>query len=138
MSEAGQSTDRTNANAHTAAPPSSWAVVLTVDPIPKGRPRLGHGHVYTPERTATFENTVRWLLRQQKIPILIGDLFVGVDFWVPRQGSDLDNYVKALFDATNGIGWKDDRQVKELHARVQKTVAGIAPHIVFTARVVLS
>jgi Holliday junction resolvase RusA-like endonuclease len=117
--------------------PTSWTVTLAVDPVPKGRPRMGHGHVYTPERTATFENTVRWLLRQAHIPVLEGDLAVTMTFWVSRHGSDWDNYAKAVCDACNGIGWKDDRQIKEAHTYLHKVAGGITPHIEFTARVLL-
>jgi Holliday junction resolvase RusA-like endonuclease len=34
-----------------------------------------------------------------------------------RATSDLDNAVKAIADALNGIVWADDRQVHELVAR---------------------
>jgi Holliday junction resolvase RusA-like endonuclease len=138
MTQAGQPKIRTTASPETAAPPRSWEVTLAVDPIPKGRPRLGGGHVYTPERTAKFETTVRWLLRQQKIPVLTGDLAVTVTFWVSRHGSDWDNYAKAVCDAANGIGWQDDRQIKEAHVYLHKVAGGIQPHIVFSARTLYS
>lgn len=36
--------------------------------------------------------------------------------WAPGR-PDNDNYVKGLFDALNGIIWKDDSQVVDLHSR---------------------
>jgi Holliday junction resolvase RusA-like endonuclease len=113
---------------------TSFSVTLAVEPVPKGRPRFGQGHVYTPERTAEFENTVRWLLRQQHVPKLNGDVSVEVTFWYKRQDSDGDNFLKCLFDAANGIAWKDDRQVKECHYRLVKVAAGLLPCIEFSAR----
>jgi Holliday junction resolvase RusA-like endonuclease len=123
----------------TTALPQSWSVTLAVSPVPKGRPRMGNGRVYTPARTAQFETTVRWLLRQQHIPLLTAaELRVDVQFWVARMDADADNYLKALFDATNKIGWRDDRQVREVHACLDKAAGGIEPHIEFACRVRLS
>jgi Holliday junction resolvase RusA-like endonuclease len=112
---------------------TSFSVTLAVEPVPKGRPRMGHGHVYTPERTAEFENTVRWLLRQQHVPKLNGDVVIDVTFWVKRRDSDWDNYAKALCDAGNGICWADDKQIADARVRVVKVTAGLMPCIELTA-----
>lgn len=110
--------------------------MLAVEPVAKARPRLGHGHVYTPERTSEFENTVRWLLRQATlkqrsvIPVLAGRIGIELTFWVRTDGlSDWDNFAKAICDAGNKILWKDDRYIKEAHVYVNKITAGITPHI---------
>ena len=114
---------------------TSFTVTLAVEPVPKGRPRFGQGHAYTPERTDTFENTVRWLLRQQKVPKLEGRIAIDVIFWVRIDNSDYDNYAKAIGDAGNGICWKDDKQIKDARIRVMKaSAAGMSPCIEFTAR----
>lgn len=116
-----------------------FEATLAVEPVPKGRPRFGSGHVYTPERTSQFETTVRWLLRQATlkqgliIPVLAGDIGLHVTCWVGRMGSDFDNYLKAISDAANGIVWKDDRQVMDGRVTLVRTAAGISPHIDFTA-----
>lgn len=34
----------------------------------------------------------------------------------PRKVRDLDNCLKAVFDSLNGICWRDDKQVIEIHA----------------------
>ena len=146
----------TKAKRH-ADSPRSWSVSLPVEPVAKARPRISPAeyervagervkvrgaHGYTEDKTAQFETTVRWLLRAKKIPVLEGDLEVEIQFWYtpvsrkPRGHDDLDNYVKALFDATNGIGWNDDRQVVHIDAGLYKITAGLAPHITFSARVV--
>jgi Holliday junction resolvase RusA-like endonuclease len=112
---------------------ASFTATLAVEPVPKGRPRFGQGHAYTPERTEVFENAVRWLLRQQHPPKLEGDVAVDVTFWVRRMDSDGDNFAKAFLDAAQGILYANDRQVKDCHYRVMKAVAGLSPCIEFTA-----
>ena len=89
---------------------------LDIVPVPKGRPRMcRNGHVYTPERTRTFESTVKLLVLRAMRP-MEGDLILTVDFYVKRI-CDLDNLVKSFTDALNGIAYKDDRQIVEIHAR---------------------
>jgi Holliday junction resolvase RusA-like endonuclease len=43
---------------------------------------------------------------------------VSVSLWVYRaaQRGDLDNRIKVLLDSLQGIAYKDDKQVRELHA----------------------
>jgi Holliday junction resolvase RusA-like endonuclease len=114
-------------------------IILAVEPVPKARPRFGQGRAYTPERTASFETTVRWLMRQatlkQKliIPALAGNIAVDMTFWTRSETSDWDNYAKAICDAGNKILWKDDRQIKEAHVRVLKITASMLPHIELAA-----
>jgi Holliday junction resolvase RusA-like endonuclease len=108
---------------------TSFSAALAVEPVPKGRPRFGQGRVYTPERTAQFETTIRWLLRQQKAPLLKGDLGADITFWLTRQDGDVDNYLKACLDASQGILFGNDRQVKDVHCRLMKVTAGVMPCI---------
>ncbi len=47
-----------------------------------------------------------------------GDLAVWLDFELPtRRRLDLDNLSKGCLDALNGVCWRDDRQIVELHLR---------------------
>lgn len=114
---------------------TSFEITLAVEPVPKGRPRFGNGRVYTPEKTASFENTVRWLLRHAVakkglvLPALAGRIGLEATFWVREERSDGDNYLKAVMDAGNQILWKDDRQVKDFHGVLLKITDGMAPHI---------
>jgi Holliday junction resolvase RusA-like endonuclease len=49
---------------------------------------------------------------------LTGRLSVEIEFRFSHGSrGDLDNYVKALLDAANGIVWMDDRQIDQLSAR---------------------
>jgi Holliday junction resolvase RusA-like endonuclease len=101
---------------------------LDIDPVAKARPRFTkQGRAYTPAPTARFEQSLRRLLAPHKaLAVTSGALIVSLGFWVvppkkPRQSlpsvrPDLDNYVKAVLDAANGILWKDDGQIVELNA----------------------
>lgn len=45
-----------------------------------------------------------------------GPLSVTLVFYRPRKSGDLDNRIKVTLDALNGVAWKDDDQVVEIHA----------------------
>ncbi len=47
---------------------------------------------------------------------LDGPLAIEVHVYRPRKAGDLDNTLKVLCDALNGIAWRDDSQVVEIHA----------------------
>mgnify|MGYP001586514768 CR=1 FL=1 len=115
-------------------------VALTVDgkPIAKGRPRFGKGgHTYTPEITGNAEEIMQGEMRQACATPLEGPLQLSVVFCFRRPKSwpkaqrdavdnghepmhvgkpDLDNLVKLVQDAGNGILWRDDAQIVRLEA----------------------
>lgn len=104
--------------------------------VGKGRPRFGNGRTYTDKKT---ENAEAWIRRcaidQVGNPCLEGALSVRLEIYVPIPASwakkkrdaalagslraigrpDVDNVSKAYLDALNGIVWKDDAQVCDLH-----------------------
>lgn len=99
--------------------------------IPKGRARTcmhnGKVHTVTPQRSRTFESRVRWLAlearnrferdRRGKWPLHAkGSYRLTITVNEPsRQARDLDNILKSLADAMNGILYPDDRLVDEVH-----------------------
>lgn len=107
------------------------ALWLPLEPVAKGRPRLGRGRTYTPEKTRRFEATVKAaLLRYSRAcglsnPIE-GAVSVDLEFRLkkPKRSKrdepivkpDIDNYIKAILDACNQVVWVDDGQVIELVA----------------------
>jgi len=96
------------------------------DPVPKGRPRLSHGAVYTPKRTQAWETLVAWEARAAMqaagMDIFTEPVSIALQFYYGNRGADLDNLVKAVWDAFNGVVWCDDVQVVELIARIQRGV----------------
>ena len=116
-------------------------VMLTIPgrPQAKGRPRFSKaGHVYTPERPRNAEEVCQGLMREVCTVPLEGPLKLSIWFCFRRPNSwnkaqrvavdmgyeepwytgkpELDNLVKLVQDAGNGILWHDDAQVVELVA----------------------
>jgi Holliday junction resolvase RusA-like endonuclease len=92
-------------------------------PRPKERPRLGKGgHVYTPARTAHFEESVR-VYAMQAVARFGWRFDAGARyaltlrvFQSDGRRIDLDNVAKAISDALNGLAFADDSQVDRLVA----------------------
>jgi Holliday junction resolvase RusA-like endonuclease len=110
------------------------------DPVGKGRPRAttigGHARMYTPAKTAAYEELVAVYASaaMKKSPLLehpvrlhLGiyckvpgtwskkrraDALAGIER--PAKKPDIDNIVKALADGMNGIVYVDDSQIVEL------------------------
>ena len=120
------------------SPNKQRAVVLSVagKPIGKGRARF-RGHLYTPELTRDAEEIMQGEMRQACMTPLEGPLELSVTFSFHRPESwsrferdavdngkeqwrsgkpDLDNLVKLVQDAGNGILWRDDAQIVRLEA----------------------
>jgi len=118
-------------------------IMFTVygEPVAKGRPRFAkrgnYVQTYTPVKTKSYEDEVRLLATKAKGSgsTLEGSLsvFIYISFSVPQSYSkrkreaclsgetkhtkkpDLDNVAKAIIDGMNGIIFKDDSQIINLH-----------------------
>ena len=99
---------------------------LTVpgEPRSKARPRFtGSGGVYSDKGQKAHEELLEWHLRLAFKEPLEGGVGVGVTFFRSNmQRIDLDNLVKAVLDAANGVAFVDDVQVVELAARIDLDV----------------
>ena len=81
---------------------------------------------YTPKETRQTEDALRAHLRAENAPFFEGPLALEACFFIkrpktvkrllPETRPDLDNYVKTLKDACNGVLWRDDAQIVDLHA----------------------
>lgn len=108
---------------------------LNITPRPKGRPRFSKMgdfvRAYTDSKTRSYEAELRKLIRQQ----YEGDVLEGKAYYLkiifnlkrPKSVSekkrfhpivkpDIDNLVKSVMDAMNGIIYKDDNLICELSA----------------------
>lgn len=107
---------------------------LGLEVVPKGRPRFSkRGHTYTPAKTKLFESNLKHLFAHQMkrygIEIFTSALYLSITICVKKPKSvkrkyisvrpDLDNYLKAILDAGNGVIFKDDGQVVELCIKKQ-------------------
>ena len=93
-------------------------IELTIqgEPIAIMRPRLGRGHTYNPQKK--LKERLKWLIRTiWYTPPLEGDVGINLIFQVSKKNKDLDNMVKFILDAMEGIVFKNDRQVASIYAR---------------------
>lgn len=98
-------------------------MTLTIngDPLIQERPRKGRGgHFYDP--TAAKKKGLGLAMMAERImqkkAITVLPITVQMGFYCKGKRGDLDNMIKALLDAGNGVLWKDDRQVVGINARV--------------------
>lgn len=111
----------------------SYTVTIPGEPVSKGRPRMTkRGHTYTPKRTVDYERMVQTLFHAEHgSPALEGPILLQLDlyFQIPKSRSkavrkrmqqgldrpckrpDIDNCMKSVSDALNGIAYKDDSQI---------------------------
>lgn len=94
--------------------------------------------LFSPKATTTYEANIRHAATQllggrppldEPVAVAITVVLSIPASWSGKQqqlaaagarlpgGSDLDNYIKAATDALNGIAYRDDRLICELHAR---------------------
>ena len=101
-----------------------FTCTLQVAPHGKGRPRFTkQGHAYTPAKTVAKEAEIKYWLIQEGAPKFEGALSMNVRIYLKRPKSgpknrifpcvrpDLDNYLKSVLDAGNGVLFNDDAQV---------------------------
>ncbi len=130
-------------------------------PVGKGRPRAArsgrHIRLYTPEKTASYEGVIALTARQAMAGacLLEGPLATSLDIRLPIPQSwsarkqaaalagtehptkkpDVDNVIKAIFDALNGVVWDDDTQVVQVMVRKRyAAVPGVAVEIAEVTR----
>jgi len=81
---------------------------------------LRTGHSYTPARTRQAEERIRLEVVAARGPgrdLDDAPRALTLRFYrATGRTADLDNLVKLVKDALNGIAWRDDRQVVQLHA----------------------
>jgi len=112
--------------------------VIYGQPVAKGRPRLGKWGTYTPQKTVEYENLIKisYIEKYKGEPVLEDQLKLDIYFYfqIPKSVSnkkrqamlegkimhdkrpDIDNCIKIITDALNGIAYKDDNQIVEVHA----------------------
>lgn len=95
-------------------------------PVPKARPRLGKfGNAFTPFATRAYEKHVRacaeLAMRIHGRTVLEGAVVLTLTLYLPdNRRRDLDNLAKSILDGGNGVLYRDDAQVSELHVYRRK------------------
>lgn len=108
---------------------TTFRMVFPGAPIAKGRPRFTRqGRAYTPLKTRNaevmliFEARRLWQRPPLEIPVCLDVSFYLKEpkkpkFPVPAVRGDIDNYLKTVLDALNGIVWLDDGLVTDVIMR---------------------
>jgi crossover junction endodeoxyribonuclease RusA len=98
------------------------------EPVSKARARWDprrSGRIYNPESNEVAEANIGWLFRRAAGPLVPSatDTFGVLATFYTRTSRkrDVDNLLKMVMDALNGLAWKDDAQVSEIMARMVKT-----------------
>ena len=104
--------------------------------VGKQRPRYSRGRWYTPTATVEFEGLVKEAYEAQDKILHDGLVSVEIEITqeLPKSAAkkrlgerggkpDIDNVCKAVLDALNGVAYKDDSQVVELHVIKRGKVA---------------
>ena len=99
-------------------------------PKAKERPRFSkQGYAYTSKKTRSFEDLVKQYYKGPKFegPVSLAITFstkrvmVCVTEMIDTEESglrgDVDNYIKSISDAMNGIAYENDRQIHKLQGR---------------------
>lgn len=104
-----------------------------INPIPKARARTFYDkkvkkiRSVTPTATRTFEQTIKKIARyfyrgdpfkgpvKVEVILTVAKPVSALKRKYPCVRPDIDNYQKAIFDALEGILWKDDGQVCDCH-----------------------
>lgn len=73
----------------------------------------GNGRVYTSTEALAYKAEVRTFT---KCDMLSGDVVLNLTVFRPRKAGDLDNYLKIMLDALQGVLYENDKQVVEIHA----------------------
>ena len=112
-------------------------VDFTIDGKPqgKGRPRLSYARIKTPEETVIYENYIKLLYRGTVKTYFEGPVKMVIRAYYPIAKSDskkkqkqkldgeirphnikpdIDNVIKVICDALNGVAYHDDTQIVEL------------------------
>lgn len=78
--------------------------------------RHAGGRVYVSDEAKAYKQTVAMLARVDGAKVLTGPVAVAVAVYRARKAGDLDNFLKILLDALQGIYYANDNQVREIHA----------------------
>jgi Holliday junction resolvase RusA-like endonuclease len=112
------------------------ALVFTVygNPLPKQSTRFdGRGHAHTDPRITAWARCVEWAAQQAVMEypnwqMFEGDIVVCAEFVRGnKKRVDLDNLFKNLADPLNGLVWKDDSLIVDLH--IKKSYDAGSPRI---------
>lgn len=109
-----------------------YSIYVPGEPVAKARPRVGkQNHIYTPKKTLAHESKIREEWRENYLdPPSKNLVSLSIRFYLtrpkkipkdfpeyPGKRPDIDNLIKTVLDALNGLAYEDDKQVIKIKAR---------------------
>jgi len=74
------------------------------------------GQLYKVPEAKRYANNARYLALSQGAVVIQGNVRVTIHIYRKRKTGDLDNKLKLVLDALEGVVYENDKQVVELHA----------------------
>lgn len=102
-------------------------ISVKLEPVPFARPRCHGKRFFNAPKYAAFKNHLSLAMKvNHKGPPLKGPVSLCAKFYLKKPKTskneyavvkpDLDNFLKAVMDAGNGVLWEDDSQIVSLSA----------------------
>jgi crossover junction endodeoxyribonuclease RusA len=67
------------------------------------------------QEARAYKAQAGWLAKSQNAELLDGDIAVTLKLYRPQKKGDIDNRIKVLLDALQGVAFENDSQIVELH-----------------------
>lgn len=102
--------------AHAESDSVLITLTLPVPPSVNRYWRNYNGRTVLSDEALVYKQETALIARTAGVEPLSGDVALTVRFYRARKSGDLDNRLKAIGDALNGIAYLDDKQIVEIHA----------------------
>lgn len=77
---------------------------------------MWRGRMVVSNEARAYKAQVGWIAKERQVKPLAGAVSLTVRVFRPQKRGDLDNTLKVLGDALQGIAYANDKQIRELHA----------------------
>jgi crossover junction endodeoxyribonuclease RusA len=79
--------------------------------------RANRGRVHKSTQAKKYIDNVKWITKRQNLTPIEGHVQVQIEVYRPARRGDLDNTLKVLLDALNGLAYADDSQITQIFAK---------------------
>lgn len=96
---------------------TSYHVTLPVPPSTNRYWRKYRNKIVVSDEAKDYKEAAGLLALAAGVVCLEGDVIIAVDVYRHEKRGDLDNYLKVLLDALQGVAYRNDSQIIEIRAR---------------------